>query len=368
MRATRGGPEDSTMSMRTLAWAAAILFVATSGTQARAEDLPYPAGRSTQQIEGLTVELALPASLDQAKPASLVVILHGAGGSATGMAAAMREWCEENYVVCAPKSGGDVWSDADVKRVKKIAQHLMAQLPIDAKKLHVVGYSNGGWNLPPLAFDEDLKPRTATWVASGFRGASPPKWALALSALALAGTRDANAASARETVKLLEEKVAIVEARFQPELGHEWPAALMPYFRWWMGAREGRAEPGDDMNFAWGSDVGKALEGAAGDKKGGVLLYAYRAADGTNDAVRLLQTEIFMDADIRHLGGQLHPTKVDAGQDAERFAGYGVKTYPAIVVLKKDGKVSKVLEGASLTQRKIAAALRAVAAEKRRPE
>lgn len=353
-----------------IALPATLLLCLLSTTVVWAEDekAAYPAGRSTQQIEGLKVELGVPAGLVKDKPASLVVVLHGAGGSATGMAAAMREWVPEHYVVCAPKSSGQVWSDSDVAKVKKIIQHLLTTLPIDKTKLHVVGFSNGGFSLGPLAFDDDLKPRTATWVASGYRGATPPKWAASMGVLALAGTLDANAASARETVKHLRKNVEVIEARFQPGLGHKWPTELMPYFRWWTGAREGRCTPGVDMNFAWGTDQAAALQAVGRQKKGGVFVYAYKSDATDQTATDLLQNEVFMDPLVRHYGAQLHPTKLDAVAHGETLAALGVTSYPAVVVLKKDGKVRKILQGKTLKERKILAALRSGAPNKKKPE
>lgn len=335
-----------------------------------ADELPYPEGRSTQTLEGLQVDLGIPAGISKEAPASLVVILHGAGGTATGMAGAMRAWVPDGYVVCAPKSSGQIWSDPDVERVKKIAQHLLKVLPIDAARVHVVGFSNGGWNLPPLAFDDDLKPRTATWVASGCRGASPSKWAAStMGVLALAGMQDANATSAAETVKLLRKKVKFVEARFQPQLGHEWPEKLMPYFRWWMGALEGRFVPGVDLNFEWGESVAAALAALADKKKGGVLIYAYDGEAKDDPLARGLQNEVFMDPLVRHYGAQIPCVKLEGRAHEEALAAYGVKTLPAVVVLKKDGKVKQVLEGKKgLRVRKVTSALRSVAPDRKRPE
>ena len=348
----------------------ACLVLLLAAPPASAEDPAYPAGRSTQTIEGLQVELGLPADLSKEKPASLVVILHGAGGSAMGMAGALRDWIPDGYVVCAPKSTGQVWSDSDVKLVKRIAQHLLKVLPIDPKRVHVVGFSNGGWNLPPLAFDEELAPRTATWVASGCRGASPPKSALKrMGVLAMAGTLDANATSAAETVKLLRGKVKSVEARFQPQLGHEWPDKLMPYFQWWMGALEGRFVPGVDRNFEWLDSVASALAALADKKKGGVLVYAFDGEAQTDALAAELQNETFMDPVVRHYGGQIPCVKLEGGAHKDALAGYGVKTLPAVVVLGKDGKVKRVLEGEKgLSARKVASALRAVVPDPKRPD
>ncbi|MCA9317422.1 MAG: hypothetical protein KDB73_18190, partial [Planctomycetes bacterium] len=147
------------------------------GRAARADDWPYPPGRSSPVIEGLTVELDLPRELSKDKPASMVVILHGAGGTATGMAGSLREWTGLGYVICAPKSTDQTWSAPDIQAVKRIAEHMKSVLPIDPAKVHVVGFSNGGWNLDPLAFDDALHPCSATWIAAGCRTGSAPKWA-----------------------------------------------------------------------------------------------------------------------------------------------------------------------------------------------
>jgi predicted esterase len=353
---------------RTLLLAVALAWLAVP---ARGGDLPYPPGRSSQQIEGLRVELDLPQDLSSDKPASLVVVLHGAGGTATGMAGALRAWVPEGYVVAAPKSTGQVWSDADVASVKRIIQHLEKVLPVDPKRLHVVGFSNGGWNLDPIAFDEDLEPLTATWVASGCRRPSPPKSAVRrMGVLALAGTEDPNAKAAAETVKMLRKKVRFVEVRFQQGLGHAWPDQLAPYMRWWMGAVEGRFEPGVDLNFDWQDDLKAAIASQADRKHhGGVMIYAYDGKAKDDALARTLQDEVFMDPLVRWYGGQIPCVKLEAGAHHDDLAALGVKTYPAVVVLDKHGKPRKVLEGKrDLSARHVAKALRGVVPDRKRPE
>ncbi|MDJ0522347.1 MAG: hypothetical protein QNJ90_09785 [Planctomycetota bacterium] len=356
--------------MRLIALAAVMLALALAPSGVSAdEELPYPAGRSTQTIEGLTVELGIPQKLSKEKPASLAVILHGAGGSATGMAAALREWIPLGYVVCAPKSKGQIWSNSDVDAVKRIIAHLRKVLPIDATKTHVLGYSNGGWNLPPLAFDDVIKPVSATWIASGCRGASPPKWALKeLGVIALAGAQDANAASAQETVTLLRKKVRHVEARFQPQLGHQWPDQLMPYLRWWMGAMEGRFEPGVDMNLKWGKSIERAVRMVSGDKRGGVLVLAYHADDKDKPLAKMITNELLMNPLVRYYAGQLQAVKLDYAEHKEALEAFGVTETPALVVLKKDGTLKKLLAGAkNLKLRKVMAALKSVVPNRKKP-
>ena len=350
----------------TLATFAILLF---ASAPAHAQDWPYPAGRTSQSLEGLTVELDLPRELSSDKPASLVVILHGAGGSATGMAGALHGWAAQGYVVCAPKSTADTWSAPDVKAVLRIAAQLKSELPIDPNRVHVVGFSNGGFNLGPLAFDDDLHPRSATWVGSGCSGGSIPKWAKTdLGVLAMAGAQDRLAGSARATPKVLSGKVRSVEVRLQAGLGHKWPRELTPYFQWWMGTMEGRFVPGEDMNFEWGNSIEAAVKALEDAKRGGILVYAFHADDAENPIAKKLQGEVLMDPLVRHYGSQLQAVKLDFAEHREALEALGVKTTPAIVVLKKSGTPKKVVAGKSLKARKIASALKSVAPNKKPPE
>jgi len=345
-----------------------VLALASAGAQG--EDLPYAGGRSSVEIEGLQVELGIPRALGKDEPASLVVILHGAGGTATGMAGSLAAWVPDGYVVCAPKSTGQVWSDADIKAVKRIVAHLRKVLPIDPAKTHVVGFSNGGWNLLPLAFDDGVKPTSATWVASGYRGAAPPKWAKAgLGVLALAGSEDGNASAARDTVKLLRGKVRNVEVRIEPGTGHAWPRTLEPYLHWWMGAQEGRFTPGEDMNFAWGDSIEAAKKKLEHAKRGGIVVYAFQASDQDKPHAKALQNVVLMNELARHYGNQLQAVKLDYTEHQEELAALGVTETPALVILKKDGKPKTVLMGPKkLKLRKVVKALRSVAPNRKKPD
>jgi predicted esterase len=335
--------------------------------EALAEDLPYPTGTSTQEIEGLETILALPADLSAGKQASLVLVLHGAGGTASGMAGSLAPWVSDGYVVCAPQAHDVTWEPDDVRRVLAIGAHLKQVLPIDPDRVHVVGFSNGGWNLSPLAFSDDLKPRSATWVASGFNGGQVPAWAKKrLGVLALAGTEDPNVGAARQTVPALEDKVRSVEVRTQPGLDHKWPGELMPYLQWWMGVQEGRFVPGEDLNFAWTKDLPAAIAALEGAKKGGVLVYVFSRDDAASEDAKALQNETFLDPTVRFLGEQLACVKLEKDADAEAVAGLGVKETPAAVVLDRKGQVKKVLAG-DVSARKLASALKSVAPLKSPP-
>jgi poly(3-hydroxybutyrate) depolymerase len=345
----------------------AMFLVATAAVPARADGWPYPSGISSHAIEGLQTELVVPRTLSAESPASLVVVLHGLGGTATGMAGTLASWAEQGYVVCAPKSKGQGWTDPDVAAVLRIAAHLETALPIDPKRVHVVGFSNGGWNLHPLAFDEALKPCSATWVAAGFAGGSVPKWAKTnLGAIALAGSQDGNLDAARATVPALEGKVRSVEVRVQPGLGHEWPDALMPYLKWWMGVQEGRFVPGEDLNFDWSEDLKAALAALEGKKRGGVLLYAFDSSDAANPDAKALQNEVFLDPGVRRFGSQLKAVKWERSAHADELTALGVATTPSVAVLDEKGVVKKVLSG-KIKASALEKALRSVAPDRSDP-
>jgi predicted esterase len=343
---------------------AALISLALLGV-AFADDLPFPTGRSVQGIEGKETALLIPDDLSAENPGSLVLLLHGAGDNGPNLVGALHEWMREGYVVCAPSASDGTWDKKDLAVTKRIALHLLKVLPIDRKRIHAIGYSNGGWNLAPIAFDDDLKPCSACWIAAGFNGGKVGRWARkGLGALALAGADDANAGAARGTVPLLKDKVRSVEVRLQKGLGHKWPHEHDAYLLWWAGAMEGRFNPDTDMNFAWGDDLEAAIAALEGKKRGGIFIYFHAPEDKDKPEARKLQNEVFMDLAVRHFGNQLQAVKMDLGDESER---YGVKVTPAVAVLKKDGKLKKLLSG-KIKARSLASALRSVAPNKRPPK
>lgn len=331
---------------------------------------PFPAGESTQQLEGLKCTVEMPDAFDVAKEHSLVVILHGAGGSDDGMARSLMHLCKDDFVILAPKSTAQTWSAADLEAVKRITADLKKRLRVGERRLHGVGFSNGGWNLAPVAFDESLRFQSACWVAAGFNGGKPPKHAKKeMGALALAGAEDPNRDAAEKTVQLLEDKVRTVECRIQPDLDHKWPSLLMPYFSWWLTVQEGRFTPGVCGAFEWKDTPQAALEAAAAaTAKTGSFVYWYAtAADAANDKAKAFQNDTTRDALVQRFGRQLPAAKADRDADAEGFAKAGLKTTPAVVVYDAAGKVKTVLQD-KIDAKALAAALRSVAPDKSLPK
>lgn len=97
---------------------------------------------------------APPAGLAEGKKAELVVILHGHGGTATGMlgyvspaadargAAVLA--CEGGGTLQTDRGEGHSWSDPDVQGVLACLDATLAKQPIDPKRVVLVGHSAGG--------------------------------------------------------------------------------------------------------------------------------------------------------------------------------------------------------------------------------
>ncbi len=363
-------------AVRTTLFAIAVgmipLAVIPLVASARAEDQPFPAGTSTHEMHGLQCTMVMPKDYDPAAEHSLVVILHGMGGTGTGMASSIAFTAANGFVVCAPKSRGQGWSAEDVGDVRTIVAELKKTLNVGASRLHGVGYSNGAWNLAAVALDDDLRFASATWIAGGYTGGKVPKHAKkGLGVLALAGAQDGNRASAEKTPHLLGDDVRMAEVRIQPNLGHEWPRDHIPYWHWWMGVQEGRYVPGETLAFDWVESREAGLA-ALGSDKNGAVEYWYSAEDARlegaqHEQAKFLQNDLLQDRSVRFFGNQLTAWKLDSAEHAETFAALKIKSTPAIVTYDKKGKVKKVLTG-KLKAKSVAAALRSVAATKKRPD
>ena len=328
----------------------------------------YPTGPSHQQQEGgLAFELNVPATKENDPRPGMIVVLHGAGGTATGMAGALAFMAPKGYVVVAPKSTGQVWTPGDVEKVRELVRDLERDLRVDHERLHAVGFSNGGWNLPLLAFDEKMHFLSATFVASGWQGRRPPKKARKrMGILALVGSEDGNRPHALQIPKLLGKSVRRAEVRVQPGLGHAWPRKLMPFFAWWIEALEGRCQPGVDMNFEWITDLDAARATMVQEKRKG-MIYFYSREEEDGDLTRKLQCETFFDPRVRFYGAQLVPILLDIAEHPDLREAFRLKEGPAIVLLDQHFKEPKVLPG-KVSASKLAKALRRRARKKIMPK
>jgi hypothetical protein len=187
--------------------------------------------------------------------------------------------------------------------------------------------------------------------------------------LALAGSDDPNRDAAEKTVTLLEGKVRTAECRLQPDLGHAWPDKLVPYLSWWLEVQEGRYVPGDCAAFEWKSSRAAAHEPAAAETPpiGAFVWWYSTSGDGASEKAKSFQNDVMRNRLVQRFGRQLAAAKADRDADPDGFAKAGLKSTPAVVVTDSAGKVKSILED-KLDAKSLAAALRAVAADKSQPK
>src|SRR5688572_14065609 len=106
-----------------------------------------PLGITTDGRDGL---LYVPAGYSPSTPAPLVVMLHGAGGSARGALRPFRELADDaGIVLLAPESRGPTWdairSDygADIAFIDRALASVFRRVAIDPARLTIEGFSDG---------------------------------------------------------------------------------------------------------------------------------------------------------------------------------------------------------------------------------
>jgi hypothetical protein len=347
-----------------------VLALSLSAGLALAEDdpkPPFPEGKSVQRFADLTYHIEVPVEYDPKKEYSLIVGLHGAGASAGEFATWIEALIEKDFIVVCPKSKGPAWNKRDIERVKKIVAHVMEKITIGKGRLHGVGFSNGGQHLGFLVFDKKLPFVTGCWMGSGFGGGKMPARAKKeMAALALAGEKDYALGACKGTVKRLRGKVRSVEFRMQPELEHDIPRDLMPYYHYWLTVMEGRFTPGEDESFDWRYDMKPGREIMAEEKRGGFVFF-YSTDDEKSEDARHAEHVVLFDPRVRFFGEQAQPVMLDRSLDKELFASLGLTKTPAIVVMKPDGTVVKTFEG-RIEAKDVAKSLRSVAKAKSMPK
>lgn len=311
----------------------------------------YPGGESTQRIEGLACTLYVPRRLTPTSGSSLLILLHGARAQGSRLATIFRYWPRRNYVVCAPQASGPVWTPPDLARVRRIVKTLQARLPLDPDRVHVAGFSNGASNLHAVAFAEDVRARSGTWVGGGVpRGATVPAWARQrFGALFMAGETDFARRRVEAGPPLLRDRVRSVELHIEPIIGHTWPTSRIEYHLWWMGVQEGRFTPGDDQSLDWDDDLDAALAAVRDGEARGVLLYLYDSqADADSAAARVLQHRTFMDPAVRRAARVLRAVKLDKRERVAARAQRGLPALatPAVLLFGPDGQLRRTFSGA----------------------
>jgi phospholipase/carboxylesterase len=94
--------------------------------------------------------LYVPKRYDPAKPAPLLVLLHGAGGQATHLVDPFVETAEaRGYLILAPESRGRTWDvilggyGPDVAFIDRTLGHVFERYAVDPKRIAAAGFSDG---------------------------------------------------------------------------------------------------------------------------------------------------------------------------------------------------------------------------------
>jgi phospholipase/carboxylesterase len=110
--------------------------------------------------------------------AALLVVLHGAGGTADGALDAFRAgWDEPNLVLVAPQAKGQTWSilrsevDDDLESVNQALAAVYERCRIDRSRIGVGGFSDGATYALTLAVSNgDLFPAAIAFSPGGVLG------------------------------------------------------------------------------------------------------------------------------------------------------------------------------------------------------
>ncbi len=330
------------------------------------EKPPFPTGISRHAYGGIRFTIHLPVDYSKKKTYSLLFGLHGAGATDQDFATWFEPLVPHDVIVVCPKSAVASWATPDLKRAKTLILHLMKVLPIDEKRMHGIGFSNGGAHLGTIVFDKDLPFATGAWMGSGFSGGKVPKRAKTeFTAIVMVGEKDSALGAAKATVKMLRKKVRRVDFESQPDLDHKIPDELMPFYYYWLRVMEGRFHPGDEESLDWHYDLQGAVETVKSEKRGG-LFYFFDEKDVNDPDAKHAQNVVLLDPAVRPLARKLVAGMADAEvpEDVALMKKWGVTKTPGFVVLAPDGTVVAKFEG-EVEAKALAAALAKVTPRKR---
>ena len=331
-----------------------------------------PAGEEKPEFEelhGLRVDLRLPKGEPPEGGRSLLIFLHSREGSGSEIVEHLAPLVDRGFVVAAPWSTGDNWNDADIEAVENIARDLVARFQVPEDRRHLGGMWYGARHLQRIAFRDDLRFRTCTWVSWSFAGGTTPKWVREhLSGLFLWGEDEGKSRVDRylKGLDLLGEKARTAVGKAEPGLGRnekdepEFPVKLVPFYGYFLECMEGRFTPGRDLSFEWLDSLPEGVAAMKEGKTGGLVYVHDPAGDApTMERTKTLQNEIFFDRIVRHFAGQLVPVRLEKAAAKELLEKEKVKELPALLVFKKGGKeVLRVLSG-EIDVKKLVPVLRA---------
>jgi hypothetical protein len=282
-------------------------------------------------------------------------------------------------VVCSPSKvhQGGGWATSEAADLVGLVEHLQSALPIEKHHLHVL--TTDPWGFATfVAFDKRVQSASLCLVnVETYRGGKlPPDTAKKQLAVLSLYQGAARGGDGRDVTKILAGKVRTLEWRKE--------SPLDPYFRYWLLVADDRFTPGVDLSFPWLEDSPLPREAKAGEKsaaapesafarakqraadeKRGAFVYFWSKTDAGKAESRAVQNDLLFRQDVRDLGAKLVPVKVERERDEAAFAGLGLKSTPALVVLDPAFAPVKVFEGAIDAAAFVAALRKTVPEEKK---
>ncbi len=143
-----------------------------------------PAGRRTLQVDSRRDSyLYVPQGYDPARPAPLVLLLHGSGGDARQGLQLLEHLAESHgLILLALSSTGPTWDviytrsyQADVALIEKALAQVFGQYSVDLRRLAIGGFSDGASYALSLGRANGLLFSDVIAYSPGFIAPAPPE-------------------------------------------------------------------------------------------------------------------------------------------------------------------------------------------------
>ncbi|HXG61685.1 MAG TPA: hypothetical protein VNO22_09930 [Planctomycetota bacterium] len=122
-----------------------------------------------------------PAALPEERRLGLIVYFHGMNGNENSLygfvtEAARRVGIADEYVITGGKSKGAGWSTSDDKDVLAWIAWIKETYPIDFRRVHILGASNGGWMVKRFGWEhQDLFATVSPYCGGGVDFSNGPR-------------------------------------------------------------------------------------------------------------------------------------------------------------------------------------------------
>jgi hypothetical protein len=122
-----------------------------------------------------------PEKLPEQKHLGLIVAFHGMNGNEDSVTkftleAAKRTGLVDQYVIMGGKSKGAGWATNDDKDVLEWIAWAKATYPIDPRRVHIIGMSNGGWMVKRFGWEhQDFLASVTSYCGGGVDFSGTPK-------------------------------------------------------------------------------------------------------------------------------------------------------------------------------------------------